>query len=329
MTQEKYHLVTGASGLVGKELVYQLLQQGKKVKALYNNNIIKDLSHENLILVKCDLLDVFQIEAVMEDVEYVYHCAGLVSYIPKQRKKLYQINVDATANVVNAAIEQKIKKMVHVSSVATLGKNSLSPIITEENNWEEEISGSVYSRSKYWGELEVWRGIAEGLNAVIVNPSIILGPGNWDEGSTAIFKNVYNEFKWYSEGISGFVDVRDVAKAITMLMDADITAEKFIISAENETYKNIFFKIADAFNKKRPERKVTKSLAAIVWRIEKLKSLISKKNPLITKETAASAFAEVKYDNSKLLLYLPDFNYHRIEDTVNHTCKILQQKVNS
>jgi len=160
-------------------------------------------------------------------------------------------------------------------------------------------------------------------------PSIILGAGDWNKGSTAIFKNVFNEFKWYTTGINGFVDVRDVAKSMLLLMQSDISNEKFIISAENRTYQDVFNCIAENFKKNKPSKLVTPFIASMVWRIEKIKCFFTKKEPLITKETANAALDHVRYDNSKLLKFLPEFTYHKIEDTIFHCCKILQQKINN
>jgi nucleoside-diphosphate-sugar epimerase len=329
MTHQKYHLVTGASGLLGAELVNQLLKEGKKVKAVYYQHPISKVDNENLHIIKCDLLDVFELEEIMEDVDFVYHCAGFISYSPSNRAELYNINYEATANVVNACLSANIKKLVHVSSVAALGKNIKNKLVDETLQWTNEANGSTYGHSKYLGELEVWRGIAEGLNGVIVSPSIILGPGNWNQGSTTIFKNVYHEFKWYTTGINGFVDVRDVANSMVLLMQSDISNEKFIISAENRTYQDVFNCIAESFKKNKPSKLVTPFIASMVWKIEKIKCFFTKKEPLITKETAKAALDHVQYDNSKLLKFLPEFKYHSIEDTISYCCEILQQKVNN
>ena len=329
MTHQKYHLVTGASGLLGAELVSQLLMEGKKVKAVYFQHPIASNNNEHLLPIQCDLLDVIELEEIMEDVDYVYHCAGYISYSPKNRTQLYNINFEATANVVNACLSANIKKLVHVSSVAALGKNIKNKLVDETLQWTNDANGSSYGHSKYLGELEVWRGIAEGLNAVIVSPSIILGAGNWNQGSTAIFKNVYHEFKWYTTGINGFVDVRDVALSMVSLMHADINNEKFIVSAENRTYQEIFNCIAENFKKNKPSKLVTPFIASIVWRFEKIKCFFTKQEPLITKETAKAALDHVQYDNSKLLKFLPEFKYQPIENTIAYCCKILQQKVNN
>ena len=327
MPTEKYIMVTGASGLVGTELIHQLLQQGKKVKAIVNVSPLS-IAHENLLIETCDLLDVIALEEVMTDVSTVYHCAGLVNFSSGYRERLFKINTEATANIVNACLIMGIQKLVHVSSVAALGRVSNGALINEKMEWNPDNNNSVYGQSKYLGELEVWRGIAEGLDAVIVNPGIILGAGDWNDGSTAIFKKVHEGFNWYSEGVNGFVDVRDVCKAMIALMDSTITAERFIIIGGNYSYKEVFFAIADAFKIKRPAKKITPLLAAIAWRVEKIKSWVTHKEPLVTKETAQSALSVYKLDNTKLFSFLPDFSYHSLKDCIDFTCERLQQKVN-
>ena len=181
-------------------------------------------------------------------------------------------------------------------------------------NWTEETSNSIYGKSKYLGELEVWRGIGEGLQALIVNPSIILGGNNWDSGSAAIFKTAYNEFKWYTEGITGFVDVGDVARAMILLMNSEISGQRFILSAENLSYKEIFSSIAKCFGKKPPPKKVSPFMGEIVWRLEAIKAVFTGKKHLLTKETARTAQASVYFDNSKILNALPGFSFTPIAD---------------
>jgi nucleoside-diphosphate-sugar epimerase len=262
----------------------------------------------------------------MKDVSRVFHCAGLVSFSPNQRDELYKINVEVTANVVNAALHAGVQKMVHVSSVAATGRRRNGMRIEETMYWTPETGNSLYAQSKYLAEMEVWRGIAEGLDAAIVNPSIIFGAGDWTDGSTAIFKKVYDGLKWYSEGVTGFVDVEDVCKAMIMLMYSDVSRERFIISAHNAAYKDVMEKIADGFNLKRPHKKVTPFLAGLIWRIDYLKSIFSKKSRLITKETAATALDKVYFDNSKFLRFFPQFSYKDLSDTIQECCKQLLEK---
>lgn len=321
-------LVTGAAGLVGQELITQLLAQGKKVTAIYNKTGLPDFKSENLKQVQCDILDVVGLEEAMQGIEQVYHCAAIVTFSPKRRQEMFKINIEGTANVVNAALDAGVKKMVHVSSVSAMGRIREGKPVDETMFWTEETSNSSYGQSKYLAEMQVWRGIGEGLNAVMVNPTIILGAGDWNNSSSKIFKSVYNELPWYADGSTGFVDVKDVVKAMIQLMESNISAERFIISAENRTYRDVFKLIAQAFGKKPPYRKVTPLVAKIVWRVEAIKSLFTRKEPLVTRETARTALAKVNFDNNKLLKHLPEFNYRRIEDTITDTCSSFQQKLN-
>lgn len=317
-------LVTGSAGLLGNEVVHQLLQQGKAVKIMYNQTVPALAGQPDITAVQCNLLDVVGLETLMEGVEQVYHCAAVVSFNPRQKHELFKINVEGTANIVNAAINAGVQKMVHVSSVAAMGRLRQGQTVTEAMHWTEETSNSQYGKSKYLGEMEVWRGVGEGLQAVVVNPSIILGAGDWESSSSKIFKSVYDEFPWYTEGVTGFVDVKDVAAAMLQLMDSPISGEQFILSAENKTYREIFNLIAQAFHKKLPHKKVTPLIAAIVWRLEALKSRFSGKEPLVTKETAATALTKVYFDNSKLKQSLPGWQYTALEDTIARVCKELQ-----
>jgi len=320
-------LVTGATGLLGTELIQQLSSQNKAVKALYRNTP-PTFSHPTLEWVEGDIMDIVFLEELMENIDTVYHCAGLVSFSPKDIERLYKINVEGTANVVNACLNCGIKKLVHVSSVASIGRMPNSAVIDENTVWNSGDKNSEYAKSKHNGEMEVWRGVAEGLNAVIVNPSIILGAGDWNVGSTKIFKTVYNEFAWYSSGVNGFVDVQDVASVMILLMESDIVNQRFILNADNLAYKDLFTSIAKCWNKKPPYKEVTPFIAAIVWRLERLKSFFGDKSPLVTKETVTTALEKYYYKNDKLLNALPEFKYQHTEGSISRICKELTSKNN-
>ena len=326
----KKTLVTGASGLLGVYLIRELLKTNEPVIAIYRSKIPPQLSPEEQAQVNWiqgDILDVMFLAEVMEDCDKVYHCAGLVSFSPKRIKDLFKINVDGTANVVNACLAAGVSKLIHVSSVASLGRKRNGQTVTENVKWDDNANPSVYGKTKYLGELEVWRGIAEGLNAVIVNPVIILGKGDWHSGSGATFKNAYNEFPWFTEGSSGFVDGEDVAKAMVMLMDSEITAERFILSAEIWTYRGLFTAMAKGFGKKPPSRKVTPWLAALVWRLEAIKGWITGQDPLLTKETAETAQQTVKFDNTKILKTLQGFSFKPLQQTIEESCSYYLSKM--
>jgi nucleoside-diphosphate-sugar epimerase len=318
-------LVTGGSGLVGSELIIQLLSSGHKVKAIYHTTQLQNFKSENLTSIKCDILDTSMLEAAMEGITKVYHCAAIVSFNKRNSNNIYAVNVEGTANIVNACINAGVKKLLHVSSVAALGRANDGQVITEETTWIEERNNSIYGKSKFLAEMEVWRGIGEGLQAVIVNPSIILGGTDWNKGSAKIFKTAYEEFPWYTDGVTGFVDVRDVARASILLIDSEITNQRFILNAENVSYKKIFSDIAFAFDKEPPHKRVTPLLAAIVRRIESVKSFFTGKEHLLNKETAHTALAKYHFDNTKIIKSLHGFSFRPIKQTINDTCATLQQ----
>lgn len=329
-SRENEILVTGGTGLVGSYLLRELVRMGKQVKALYRSTPSKILSPEEnqqITWIKGDILDVDLLAEIMKGVAQVYHSAAVVSFNPSRRNELFKINVEGTANVVNAATEAGVKKLVHVSSVAAMGRIRNNQVIDESMYWTPETSNSNYGKSKYLAELEVWRGIAEGLNAAIINPTIIFGAGDWTQGSSKIFKSVFEEFPWYTEGMGGFVDVRDVVKAMIMLMESDVKSERFIISAGNFHYREMFDTIAKEFGKRPPHRKVTPFLSSVVWRMEWLKSRISGKEPLVTRETARTAQAVVKFDNTKLLKFLPEFRYTPIQQAIADTCTEIAKRL--
>ncbi|MBX9734911.1 MAG: NAD-dependent epimerase/dehydratase family protein [Chitinophagaceae bacterium] len=321
-------LVTGATGLVGTHLIQLLVEQGKSVRALYRTVIPEALRDSLVEWVKGDITDILSLEAAMEHVTQVYHCAAVVSFNPKKRKALHVINVEGTANVVNACIEKKVKKLLFVSSVAALGRIRQDKPIDESMNWSTETSNSEYGKTKYLAELEVWRGMGEGLDTIVVNPVIILGSGDWNGGSSGIFKSAYDEFPWYTNGMSGFVDVKDVVSAMHLLMEAPISGKRFILSAANMYYREIFNMIADAFGRKQPHKQVTPFLAAIVWRFEAIKAIFTGKDPLLTKETAKTAQANVRFNNTRLLETFPDFTYTPLPTSILRICAELKKKYN-
>lgn len=321
-------LVTGAAGLLGKTLIEQLLQKGEKVRA-YIHSTSSGIEHPNLEIFHGDILDVVALGAAMANVSQLYHAAAIVSFSPSDEARMIKVNVEGTANVVNAALAAGVQRMLHVSSVAALGRLRNEAGINETAQWTESNNNSNYGRTKYYGELEVWRGIAEGLNAVIVNPSIILGPADWNSGSSRLFKQVYDGSPWYTLGSTGVVDVRDVADAMIGLMASGIEAEKFIISGHNVSYKELFTQMAIGFGKKPPAKKVTPLLAKMVVYAEKLKQLFTGRDPLITAETARTALANISYDNSKLLKALPGFSYRSLEDTIKYSTAAFKQKINN
>ena len=321
-------LVTGATGLVGSHLIQQLINNNQSVRALYRNTIPTYNGAEKVDWVKGDILDINSLEDSLQNVQQVYHCAAIISFNPSKRNELYKVNIEGTANVVNACIDKGIKKLLFVSSVAALGRIRVDKSIDETMNWTPETSNSEYGKTKYLAELEVWRGMGEGLEVAVVNPVIILGAGDWNSGSSSIFKSAYDEFPWYTSGMSGFVDVVDLVNAMIAIMQSTITGERFIISGHNAYYKEVFALIAKYFNKKVAHKKVTSFIAAIVWRLESIKAIFTGKDPLLTKETAKTAQAVVRFDNNKLLNLFPDFTFTPLEKSIERVCAELSIKYN-
>jgi dihydroflavonol-4-reductase len=322
-------LITGASGLLGSHLLKQLVKDAQPVRALYRSTIPAIEGADKVEWIKGDILDIVSLEEAMKGVQHVYHCAAVVTFNPRKKAWMHKVNIEGTANVVNACLDAGITRLVHVSSIAAMGRIREDKPINETMNWSEETSNSEYGKSKYFSELEIWRGIGEGLDTVIVNPVIILGAGNWDSGSSGLFKSAYNEFPWYTEGTGGFVDVEDVVKAMILLMGAKtVSSERFILSAVNLSYREVFTRIANCFHKKPPHKKVTPFLSGLVWRWEALKSFFNGKDPLLTKETARTASAKVQIDNRKIQRFFPNFQYQSLDSSLARICAELQKMHN-
>lgn len=323
MSVEKI-LVTGGTGLLGSYLLRALIARGKNVRAIHRSPYPDLLSTEearSIEWVKGDILDTVSLFEAMDGISEVYHCAGMVSFNPSRAATMYKINVEGTANVVNACIAKEVRKLVHVSSVSAFGRKRNHQTITEDVKWDDDSNLSAYGRSKYLAEMEVWRGIAEGLDAVIVNPSIILGVGDWNKGSSAMFKNAYKEFPWYTDGSTGLVDAADVSEIMIRLMESPVHSERFILSAENWPYRKVFTQMANGFGKKPPAMRASPWMGGLVWRWEKVKSFFSSADPLLTKETAETAQTHVFYDQSKILSHIPGFQFRALEDVIRAYCR--------
>ena len=318
--------VTGATGLLGAHLITQLVSDGHNVSALYRSNIPSTIVSEKVNWVKGDILDIIFLEDALASFDEIYHCAAIVSFNPRDRADMLLTNVQGTANMVNVALIVGVSKFCYVSSVAALGKGLNNGTINELIDFSTQKFNSHYSLSKFLAEKEVWRAIGEGLNAVIINPSIILGAGNWTNGSSAIFKSAYESFPWYTEGVTGFVDVNDVVKAMTMLMEHNVGGERFIVSGQNKSYREVFNSIATVFAKKPPYIKVTCLIASIIWRIEALKYKMTGIAPLVTNETAYDALAVNLYESHKLMKQLPEFSFTPFSETIKRVCGELKLK---
>lgn len=323
--------LTGITGLLGHEIASQLLAKGYKIKALVRNPERIKIQNTDIEYVQGDILDVTVLTEQLKEVDFAIHTAATVSFAPKDRKEMYRINIKGTANVVNACLENSVKKLCHISSIASFGRPPLSQmkkaddmvVIDENQKWINSETNTHYAITKYLGENEVWRGSAEGLDMVIVNPSIILGEGNWTESSTQLFKYVYDQKPFYPQGYINYVDVKDVARAAINLLESDIKNDRFCVSANMVAYKDFFDKIAIGFNKKKPWFKVSASLLEVIWRVEAAKSFITGGAPLITKETAKTAQLKIYMKNDKIKKTI-GFEFTPLDTTIKRVCNYLK-----
>lgn len=318
-------LVTGGTGFLGGYIIQCLVEKGLPVRAIQRTTKTPFFIPAHIIdkveWVEGDVLDVVSLYEAMEGVEAVIHAAALVSFHAADREALMQVNAAGTANVVNAAIENDVKRFVQVSSVAALGRSAKAEMVTEDRQWQDGANHTHYAISKHVAELEAWRGFAEGLQGVIINPSTILGFGDWHSSSTALFKNVYRGFPWYSEGVNGFVGVEDVAEAAVQLLQSNIHGQRFIINSENWSFQRLFNTIADNFGVKRPHRKATPFLGELAWRAEAIKAAFKSERPLLTRQSARVAHSRTQFDNSTLLQALPQFSYTPLETVIEKACR--------
>ncbi|WP_207511510.1 SDR family NAD(P)-dependent oxidoreductase [Longitalea luteola] len=318
-------LVTGGSGFIGAYIIKELVEKGYAVRAIRHSKgtpfFIPAHINDKVEWVPGDILDVVSLDEAMKGIDAVIHAAAKVSFNDSERRTIYKLNIEGTANVVNMALENNVRRFVHISSVAAIGRTLTGETITEEKKWQPGKWHTTYAISKHHAELEVWRGAAEGLDMVIVNPSTVLGYGDWNMSSCAIFKSVYKEFPWFTKGINGFVAVTDVARATVLLMESNHSQERFIVNGDNWTFQQLFNTIADGFGKQHPHKEASRMMGSFAWRWEKLKSMLSGKKPLLTRESARVAQSITYFDNSKILKALPGFSFTPLEKAIQKDCQ--------
>lgn len=321
MTNDSKILLSGATGFIGAYMLRLLVKNGYRVRALRRADSPMDLVRDvadSVEWAEADVTDLFALENAFAGISHVCHCAAMVSFHPKDLRRMMQVNVEGTANMVNLAQDFGVKKFVHVSSIAALGRTKTRPNLDEKCKWVPGKGNSQYAISKYLSEQEVWRAHAEGLPVAVVNPSVVLGSGYWNVGTGRIFRQVQDGLKFWSVGRTGMVDVRDVAQFLLLLLERDIVGERYILNAQNIPFRDLFFMVADALGKSRPFIKVTPTLAEIAWRVEWLKEKLLRAEPVVTKESARASVASYFFDNAKSLT-VPGFSYRPLEQTVRQT----------
>lgn len=325
-------LVTGGTGLVGSHLLYSLLQNNDQVIAIHRKNSNKERVKDvfsyytknveaffsKITWIEADVTDICSLEEAFKNITHVYHVSALVSFHTKDRAAMHEINVQGTSNIVNLCISHGIQKLCYVSSIATLGDGVKGQMVTESSEWNIEDDHSDYAITKFHAEMEVRRGSEEGVNMVIVNPGVILGAGFWDKGSGELFTQVDKGLPFYSTGITGYVAVEDVVKAMIKLMNSDIINQRFVLVSENKSFQEVSNSIADALHKKKPSIKTTKLISEIAWRLLVFFSFFTRKPPLLNRKTAQSIHLQTKYSSQKIKDAL-SFTFTPIQTCIEET----------
>ena len=306
-------LVTGGTGLVGAHLLLYLVETGESVRAIYRNLesiqktkslfslYKKEVLFEKIDWIQADIIDVPSLEPAFENVEYVYHCAALISFDPKDEELLRKTNIEGTANIVNFCIAKSVKKLCFLSSISALGDlKENEKIITEEAEWNPEKPHSDYAISKYGAEMEIWRGQQEGLETVIVNPGVIIGPGFWEQGSGLLFKKVSKGLRFYTKGTTGFVAVPDVVRMTVELMKNGHSNDRFTLVAENMCFQDLLNTIADALKVKRPSLHASPLLVTLAYKIDWFLSNVLGQKRKLDRATARASYTESRYSNEKI-----------------------------
>lgn len=323
------NLITGATGLVGAHVSLQLLQQGKSVVAIKRegSDILKtkklfsyytpdfEKLFNQIKWVDADISDIYALLDALEGIDTVYHCAGFVSFNHKHKKQIHAINNVGTANVVNACLEKKTKALCYVSSIATLQNPDITKNIDESVYWKSSPSASDYAISKYNGEREVWRGIEEGLNAVIVNPGIILGPGFWHQSSGKLIDTCYKGNPFYSEGSSATVDAKDVAACMIQLTEQQHFGKRFVLTENNYSFKDILSETHKALSKKVPYINAGKGLLVTAKWLDTFRCMITGKEPIITKETINAGLEKNTFSNARIKQAI-NFSFTPLQETL-------------
>lgn len=299
---------------MGSHLLFELISRGERVRALKrpSSNILQvkqtfsyyttdaEAFFSRIEWVDGDVLDHLSIEDALEGVSRVYHCAASVNFSPRNKKEMTRTNVDGTANMVNYCLGKENIRFCYVSSIAALGSSEKGEDIAEGHLWKAGDKRSTYSMSKIKSEMEVWRGMEEGLEAFIVNPSVIIGPGDWEKGSSAFFPLIKNGLKYYTDGNTGFVDVRDVVKVMVGLMNTTVKGERFVVSSENRSFKAFFESVAVSLNVGAPKKLATKNMLRFAVIAERLRSMITFSDPRITRDTIIGSTCQDFYENIKI-----------------------------
>ena len=333
-------LVTGGTGLTGSHLLFELTKQGQRVRAtkrvgssidyvrkvfsLYTSS--PNLQYDLIDWIEIDVLDYASVLEALQNIETVYHTSAIVSFNSKDSALVEETNVKGTANIVDACLTNNVKTLCHISSVAALGEPKNNGIVDESCLWAKSKGQSAYAKSKFHGEMEVWRGAEQGLRVVIVNPSVILGPGRWNTGSGQLFGRISSGMPFYTEGVTGYVDVRDVAKAMVQLIaDSSVVNERFILNSENISYKDTFSLISRSIKRKPPYIKVSPWVFSLLWPFITIIGVFMRKGVALSKENTKAVFSKTYYSSDKIKNRLK-FDFIPLADSINFIGSVYSEK---
>lgn len=316
-------LVTGANGFLGSKLIKELLEKGEKIRAFVrpdSNLELIDSFLPKIELFEGNILDITDLQNAFIGIEYIYHCAAVISFSKNERQNMFKTNVEGTANLVNIALEFPIKKIIYISSISAIGANPLKGEIDESLNWEKHNYNSEYGLSKQLAEREIMRGVSEGLNANIVNPGIILGEGLWHKNTGRIWSNIWNEQRFSFKGGNGFVDINDVVTFTLKAMSDGINGERYILVCENIDYQQLLSKIADSLGKKRPAFYAPKLLQKFYVFVDGIKCLITNNPRKLTLEHVKITDIKFSYKNKKAIKEF-GINFTPLNNTIERISK--------
>ena len=332
--------VTGGSGLVGSYLLYSLISEGCNVKALRRETSSYEVTKrifgymgdqsgalfDRIEWVTGDLLNIHSLTPALKEVEDVYHCAAIISFDPREKSQMIKSNIDGTSNLVNACLAGGIRKFCHVSSIAALGRAENDGFIDEHTAWKTSNANSGYALSKYGAEREVWRGAAEGLKVVIVNPSVILGAGEPTKSSVRLFHTIRKHSLFYTAGTNGFVDVRDVVKIMRALMDSPITNMRFVVNSQNLSYRELFTQVAEHCHTTIPQIRIPGFMLSLAWRFEKMRSAVNGKEPMVTRETVRTSENNYSYSSAEITKAL-NMEFIPVSQTIHEMCGFMKDEI--
>ncbi len=332
-------LVTGGTGFLGSHVLLELIRKGYSVRATYRTPDHKEHTrrifgyyqsgedlYSNIEWISCDIEDYFSVYNAIGDCSVVYHAAGFVSFNDKDKYRLNRLNTLGTANVVNACLAHEIKCLCYVSSIAALGEIAPGVTISESVIWNHGKKASAYSSSKFHGEMEVWRGISEGLSAVIVNPSVITGPGMWFGPGRNLWNSIKKGLKYYTEGSTGYVDVSDVARLMIWLVENEKYGERYIINSDHLNNKELLTLLSDGFGKPAPAKKVTPLIARIALFAESVRALVTGSEKRISRRMLKTAKASLNYSNDKIVS-LTGYQFLPLESSIRRSVEAFKSEL--